>query len=94
MENNQEDKEAGIATLEDDSNDSKKKRYRYRRIYDDVGEKSFGKKLAFFQKWFYLLASVLLVIAILLIGMTFKWHIKVTELSVNLAGQALDLNRK
>ena len=80
MENIQEDKEAGTAYLEDDSDDSNKKRYRYRRIYDDVGNKSFlGKTLAFFKKWFYLLASVFLVIAILLIGITLDWHIKVNQ---------------
>ena len=38
---------------------------------DDAREKTFfAKRLAFSQKWFYLLASVLLVIALLLIGMT------------------------
>ena len=59
MENNQEDN--NLENLEEDSNDSNKKRYR----------KDIEKTLAFFQKCFYLLFSVLLVIAIILIGMTY-----------------------
>jgi len=78
MENNQDDnkdtkkneEDVGTAYLKDDINT--KKQYRYRRVYDDARKKSFfGKILAFFHKYFFLLVSVLLVIAILLIGMTY-----------------------
>ena len=80
MENNQGDKKVEKNNtmedeenvyLEDDGSNFNKKGYRYRRHYDDVGKKScIGKPSAFSRKWLYLLVSVLIVIALLLIGMT------------------------
>ena len=71
--NNEE--EDGVK-LENDSNSDYKKQYRY-RLYDDARQKSpFGKTLAFFQKWSYLLAFIMLVISMIYIGIQ---YIKVTR---------------
>ena len=78
MDNHQDDNKD--IKNEDDINT--KKQHRYLRLDDDVRKKSFlyfGKILAFIQKHIYRLVSVLLVIVILIIGMTFLTYIKVTE---------------
>ena len=80
MENNRDDnkveknnfmEDEGNVYLEDDGSNFNKKGNRYRRLYDHVRKKScIGKPSAFSRKWLYLLVSVLIVIALLLIGMT------------------------
>ena len=76
MDNNQD----GNKDIKNEDNINTKKQHRYPKLDDDVRKKSFlyfGKILAFIQKHIYRLVSILLVIAILFIGMTYLTYIKV-----------------
>ena len=70
---NMEIDDAGdIVEVENDDNSDKKTTFKYRRLYDDVRNKSALKKtLAFFKTWSWLFALVLLLISIILMAINY-----------------------
>ena len=67
---NMDNDEGEIIDVENDDDISEKKpTFRYRRLYDDVRQKSALKKtLAFFETWSWLLTSVLLLVLIVIMS--------------------------
>ena len=67
---NMDNDEGEIIDVENDDDISEKKpTFRYRRLYDDVRQKSALKKtLAFFKTWSWLLTSVLLLVLIVIMS--------------------------
>ena len=60
--------------VDNDDNRDKKPTFRYRRLYDDVTQKSSLKKtLAFLKTWSWLLTLILLLISIIIICI--KWDL-------------------
>ena len=77
MENHQDknknmNNEGEIIDVENDENSEKKPTFRYRRLYDDVKQKSALKKtLAFIKTWSWLLTSVFLLVLILIMSINY-----------------------
>ena len=66
---NMDNDEGEIIDVENDDISEKKPTFRYRRLYDDVRQKSSLKKtLAFFKTWSWLLTSVLLLVLIVIMS--------------------------
>ena len=66
---NMDNDEGEIIDVENDEISEKKPTFRYRRLYDDVRQKSSLKKtLAFFKTWSWLLTSVLLLVLIVIMS--------------------------
>ena len=66
---NMDNDEGEIIDVENDDISEKKPTFRYRRLYDDVRQKSALKKtLAFFKTWSWLLTSVLLLVLIVIMS--------------------------
>ena len=69
---NMENDDGEIIDVENDENIEKKPTFRYRRLYDDVRQKSPLKKtMAFFKTWSWLLTSVLLLVLILFMSINY-----------------------